>query len=226
MRVCIVGNGEVALKSKHKSFIDNSEVVIRMGSYVTEGFEDFVGSKTDIIASGTSLLKFWKNIKRITRDDVVVWGMNPVFSSKTIEGLTNHSKYLLKFCNEWLKQMYGKNQPSLQEHENNLQILKRFTSFGSIDWQDVVNLIDKLGYPKISVLNNDLGELIRPTLGMFVLEKVMKDFPDYEIYLKGFDFSNSYWYWDTTPRVRSKNFPILERVLCRKYERNQILTFL
>ena len=51
MNVCIVGNGESALYKKNGNFIDSCEVVIRLGNFETEKYEQYIGSKTDIYCS-------------------------------------------------------------------------------------------------------------------------------------------------------------------------------
>ena len=51
MSVCIVGNGPSAVKNKSGRFIDGCDTVIRIGNYVIDGYEQFVGSKTDIYVS-------------------------------------------------------------------------------------------------------------------------------------------------------------------------------
>ena len=59
--IIIVGNGEDVLKNKNGNLIDSFNTVVRLGRYVTDGFEDYVGSKTDIIST-----IYWKlNIDRL-----------------------------------------------------------------------------------------------------------------------------------------------------------------
>ena len=47
-RIVIVGNGGSSINSKNGTFIDNSDIVVRLKSFVTKDFEDYVGSKTSI----------------------------------------------------------------------------------------------------------------------------------------------------------------------------------
>jgi hypothetical protein len=69
--VCVVGNGACALREKSGDFINSCEIVIRLGEFVTKGYEEFVGSKTNIYVSRwrkcktrpkeffSNLLEFW-----------------------------------------------------------------------------------------------------------------------------------------------------------------------
>lgn len=48
-RVFIIGNGPSATKHKLGKTIDAADVVVRINDFKTTGFEDYVGSKTDIL---------------------------------------------------------------------------------------------------------------------------------------------------------------------------------
>lgn len=66
--VIIVGNGESVLEKKSGSYIDSFDTVVRLGSYVTDGFEDYVGEKTDIIST-----IYWKlDIERLSKTKVIL----------------------------------------------------------------------------------------------------------------------------------------------------------
>ena len=61
--IVIVGNGEGVLDNKNGKKIDSFNTVVRLGRYVTDGYEDFVGTKTDIIST-----IYWKlNIDRLKK---------------------------------------------------------------------------------------------------------------------------------------------------------------
>lgn len=47
-RVIIVGNGTSVLDHKNGNLIDGFDVVVRMNSFRTKGFEDYTGTKTNI----------------------------------------------------------------------------------------------------------------------------------------------------------------------------------
>lgn len=65
MRV-IVGNGPSVLKRKNGSLINNADMVVRIGKYITEGFEEYVGSKTDYWFSLTNDRRERKDVTKIT----------------------------------------------------------------------------------------------------------------------------------------------------------------
>ena len=55
-KIVIVGNSGEALGSKKGPLVDNCDIVIRMNDFVTKGYENDLGSKTDIIACAFSSL--------------------------------------------------------------------------------------------------------------------------------------------------------------------------
>jgi hypothetical protein len=66
--IVIVGNGESNLDIKNGSAIDKFKTVVRLGSYITEGFEEYVGSKTDIIST-----IYWKlDTDRLKKHKVIL----------------------------------------------------------------------------------------------------------------------------------------------------------
>jgi hypothetical protein len=64
----IVGNGEGVLEKQNGKVIDSFDTVVRLGRYVTEGYEKYVGEKTDIIST-----IFWKlDLDRLKKSKVIL----------------------------------------------------------------------------------------------------------------------------------------------------------
>lgn len=49
LKVFVIGNGPSALRHHRRSQIDRADVVVRMNNFKTQGFEKWVGSRTDIL---------------------------------------------------------------------------------------------------------------------------------------------------------------------------------
>ena len=47
-KILLVGNGSSMLDNKRKDLIDSYDTVVRFNSYKIEGYEEYVGTKTDI----------------------------------------------------------------------------------------------------------------------------------------------------------------------------------
>jgi len=54
--IVIVGNSGEAINSKKGSLVDSCDIVIRLNNFETEGYEEDIGSKTDIIVCAFSSL--------------------------------------------------------------------------------------------------------------------------------------------------------------------------
>ena len=66
--ILIVGNGEGILEEKKGSLIDSFDTVVRLGQYVLDGYEEYTGTKTDIIST-----IYWKlNLERLKNTKVIL----------------------------------------------------------------------------------------------------------------------------------------------------------
>ena len=93
-RIIVVGNGESVLESEAGNIIDNFKTVVRLGRYVTDGFEKYVGSKTDIIST-----IYWKlDIDRL-RDHKVILSVPLNYQEKFIES----EEFITKEFSEYKK---------------------------------------------------------------------------------------------------------------------------
>lgn len=69
MKIIVVGNGSSNLTKVHGKVIDTYDKVIRINDYVLEGFESFVGTKTDIWAMDTNT--FSHNVEYYDRFETI-----------------------------------------------------------------------------------------------------------------------------------------------------------
>lgn len=159
--VIIVGNGEGVLSSKNGPLIDSFNTVVRLGSYVTDGFEDYVGCKTDIIST-----IYWKlSIDRLKTTKVILnvpIGMQKNFNKSQEYINTEFSKYTSNI-------LYLNNKDDIQ---------------GLIDMY-----VDIL--PPFSGI-----ESINFSLGFKTFYFIKKLFPGKKIFVTGFDFFKTGWYWN------------------------------
>jgi hypothetical protein len=49
LKVVVIGNGPSALRCRRASMIQKADVVVRMNNFKTQGFERYIGSRTDIL---------------------------------------------------------------------------------------------------------------------------------------------------------------------------------
>ena len=66
--IIIIGNGCSVLSKKNGNRIDKFSEVVRLGQFQINGFEDYIGSKTDIISTS-----HWKlNRNRLTKTKTII----------------------------------------------------------------------------------------------------------------------------------------------------------
>lgn len=127
-KIVIVGNGECALAKKNGTLIDSFNTVVRLGQYETEGYEDYVGSKTDIIST-----IYWKlNIERLKKHKVILsipLNMQSEFSigNNFINSEFNKHKKNIIYINEFsdikgLMDMYESIMPPLNKENINFSL--------------------------------------------------------------------------------------------------------
>ena len=117
-KIIIVGNGENILDKKNGHLIDNFDKVVRLGQYKTKGYEEFTGTKTDILST-----IFWKlDFERLKNHKIILnvpLNMQEQFfeSEKFVEEKYSNYKsnilYMNKFDDiEGLREYYKKTLPA------------------------------------------------------------------------------------------------------------------
>lgn len=129
--IIIVGNGEGVLDKKNGALIDSFETVVRLGRYVTDGFEEFVGSKTDIIST-----IYWKlDIDRLAK-------------TKVILNVPLHLQDTFLESEEYIENMlssYKSNIIYLNKEEDKEQLIKEYTDILP-PFRNIQNINFSLGF--------------------------------------------------------------------------------
>jgi hypothetical protein len=86
-RILLVGNNLTALERKQARIIDNYDIVVRFGKGIQSGFEEYIGSKTDVWMTG----EFRRDMHRLLSKDVVCL-YNPSFIKKAEPPSWQHVK--------------------------------------------------------------------------------------------------------------------------------------
>jgi hypothetical protein len=159
MKIAVIGNGECALKTKTGHLIDECNHIIRLGNFIIDNYQEYIGSKTTIIG--------------------------------TTEKKTDNI-HLAPYV--WYVEDYT-------DEENN-------------------TIIEKLKYSDSMSIKD-----FRPTIGIRTLQKALDTFQDSKIYVKGFDFLSSGWYWDPKHTYGAVSHPtLLEKIYYTKLvSRKQII---
>ena len=199
MEVIIVGNGTSVLNKKHDKLIDGHDIVIRLGGYVTEGYEEFVGIKTDIWSNGVSTIKIWKYFDEniINRH---LWVMIP-------EDISTEYEYL----KQWKKEKYSDYQFSQHVHNERLEKLKKNNMVECVKDEYLKILLKELNIFKYYTI----GYFLRPSLGICTIFTALQKYN--HVNLIGFDYLRSGWYWDVNHiHTIGKHNSLMEKIWIEK----------
>ena len=159
-KIVLVGNSGEALNYKAGATIDSLDVVIRMNDFAVYGYEDCVGSKTDIVVCAFSGDNKICNIKSYpsypTRDlakNSTVWSAR--FFNNQYDSRGSQRK---KLCEDLLSHSNVK-QPTLDQWNRALK--NAYSDF----WRK------------------------QPSTGLMAIEMALEEYSTDEIYLYGFDFN-------------------------------------
>jgi len=159
-KIVLVGNSGEALKSKAGTLIDSFNVVVRMNDFAIFGYEDFVGSKTDVLVCAFS-------------------GDNKICDIK------NHPKYptreIAKNCLVWSARFFDPlyDPRGLQRKK----ICENFIGHSNIKFPT----LEQWNRALDNAYSNFWRK--QPSTGLVAIEMAIEEYPSSEIYLYGFDFS-------------------------------------
>lgn len=184
-RIVIIGNGNKVLKAKKRDFVDSSTMVIRLNNFRIEGYEDYVGTKTDVYSCYTKYLDY------IGTSDAV----RLVRCKKAWE-------YLL------VDQADAVERTSPEDFQKKKEDYFKIHTFPRVDptqlkiWHLFVTDKSKMKSYPFDVVISDIEFDLNYSTGFRTILYALKHYADHEIYVTGFDnFFGSGWYWDYTAKM-------------------------
>lgn len=181
MNVCIVGNGACALYKKNGTFIDSCDLVVRLGEFVIEGWEEYIGTKTDVYLSRWHKSKnrtkeFFESLKEL-------WIPKPYeYREKTYDalissyGITSKIRYIPKSLIFSYKARYPFRYVTASENRIRERHLYCYV----------------------------------PDSGIVAIDMVKYFYPDSTCWITGFDNCSSGYYWNVDKQLDLADPPILE----------------
>lgn len=199
MKTIIVGNGTSVLAKTQGCFVDSHDVVIRLGSYRTEGFEEHVGSKTSIWANGLSTNKIWKCLKNVTNK--MIWIIEP----------SDHPTEC-QYIKRWQSIKYE--PPHQCDKLTHSRQLKDLAKQNCVDF--ISNSCLEYLCASLNIENYCTSEdFLRPSLGVCCIAKVLENHPAVNII--GFDCMKTGWYWDPSHKhCYNKHSSLMEKIWLEK----------
>lgn len=231
MKICVVGNGVGAIARQNGSFIDSCDVVVRIKNFELKGFEEFVGSKTDVFSS-----KWFSWFDRNTNEPLCFDFLDSV---KTLMFMfpneENSSKFHVKEYVNLYKNLQLTNELpaplcTWSDHKSLLikfnLIDKHIIYFSDKDIEELccdILKIDKIDYV---IANRQQPAIIEPTCGIRTIFKIIKEYPNDEIFLTGFDGFVTSWYWNPQHKINPSHHYLTERMYLNYLKKTKQVIFL
>lgn len=166
MKIVLIGNGECALNKENGDFINKCNLIIRLGNFVLNGYEKYIGNRTDIYVSRWYKAKF--------RDESFFNSISEMWIPRTFD--TREQKHD-KLVNE-----YNLN--------NKIRYIPSEIIFGykiKFPFNVIIHNTSKS-------VNKDL-QCCLPDSGIIAIDMAKHFYPNSEIYISGFDNCKTGYYW-------------------------------
>ena len=169
MKLCIVGNGATALNNHNSKFINNCDLVVRIGNFVLDGYESYIGSKLDIYISR------WHKCKN-----------RPISFFESLKHF-------------WIPRTYDTREKHYDEYVQKYNLAKKIEYIPN-------SLIFKyktkypFRYVRKEAVKGKSDELFCciPDSGIVAIDLAKHFYPEYTVYITGFDNCKTGYYWDPT----------------------------
>lgn len=218
MKIAIIGNGSTAIKNENGKFIDNCDLVLRIKNFQLNGYEKWVGSKTDWYAS-----KWFCWFDRVTFEPLPMLFTKNIktFMFMFFDPLTTYQNFNSNYVNLY-SNLQLKNEFPLSN--GNMEIHKRYIEYYGLNDKNIIYMeptdIEELAVRelRLSEKNYDKkgNKLVEPTVGIRSIYKMLKLYPNAEIFISGFDGFVTSWYWDVNHKINQHHNYLTERLFLNK----------
>lgn len=232
-KLIVIGNGNGILDKKNGSLIDSFDYVVRMGSCQVAGYEEYVGTRTDLYRSSWDRMfelieGVLYPIKNNIRSNNFLF-LEPDYDvfSETIADANNINLkklfYKKKFVEHRFYNLLSCNIPQRILHDFFLRIINILYCSNNIFYMTIKQRIDIF-----KKLNNTIQfkEAFLPSGGLCTLLFVLETFKDYSIWITGFDGFQTKYYWRSTDVSFKVHSSLHENLFLKELTKNKIITVL
>lgn len=185
----IVGNGGSTLNKKNGKFIDSCDVVIRIKKFTINGFEEFVGTRTDIWATK------WFCYKPGVFDKIWLPFLDP---NSAIE---SHS---IKLMNDFMfKNQFDNRVPDLSKHNEYVANIGS-SKIDFLKEDELTKCLAELKLEYQQVYTKSGINVYHPTTYLLTTFLALERFPAHNVYITGCDNFEQGYYWNLDETKRSR----------------------
>lgn len=197
MKIALIGNGESALNNKNGHFIDKCDIVIRLGNFIVDSYEEYVGSKTDIYVSRWYKAKYREN------------------------------KFFQRIKEMWIPRTFCSREQKYDHliDENNLINRIKYIPNEIIFKYKIKFPYTKIIHNTSKSVNKNL-QCCLPDSGIIAIDMAKHYYPDTELFISGFDNCKTSYYWSINHKIDKLSDQMLEHQFkyLKDYINNNIIT--
>lgn len=215
MKIIVVGNGSCSNKNGKR--IDSFDYVVRMGSCCLKGYEEYVGTRTDMLRSS------WDRLLRVEKCGKIHF-VNKICNYKDFLFLEPHYDpyretslhgglpHLYKIFNKprFLKKRF---KTVINERIMHEQYVHQYLPTKNIFYYSINDRINL--FSTYNNLHND-KTLHMPSAGLFTIDYIIKTFTNSEIFITGFDGFKTRYYWRQNDEYFDSHSSIKEQLYIKK----------
>lgn len=201
--VITVGNAGNIINGKNGKFIDSADFVVRMGNCATRGYEEYIGSKTDMYRVSWDRLLHNINKTGIYRPiDIHFTFKHLLFLEQNINehyettAQANVKRLTKLFYKPFFTEMsfnsfvFTKNiHPFL--HESCLSYFNQKYKVQAVEYMKIQDRVDVF----MDINTPQCTDIVIPSSGILTLYHILKKFPNENHYILGFDGFQTRYYW-------------------------------
>jgi len=199
-KVCIVGNGGSSI-CQNGLFIDECDIVIRIKNFKLQGYEKYVGSKTDIWF--TKWFSFLENpIKnKLLINNTKIW--LPILDPEL--PIINSS---LKVVNDYMfTNNFHHKKVDLNLHKQ-LKIEAGVNNLIFLSEEELLYCLSSIGLNENLTYTKSGVNVLHPTTYLYAILLSLQRFPNHKIYITGCDGFEKGYYWNLNESKRNdKTWP-------------------
>lgn len=229
----VVGNSSNVLHKKNGTKIDSFDYVVRMGSCQINGYEDYVGTKTDLYRSS------WDRMFELLQDTLYPVKNNivakkflflepdyDVFHESIIDANNIALKklfYKKKFVEHRFYDLLSHSMPERILHDYFLKFINILYQTHDVAYMSIHQRIDIF-----KKLNNvlQLKNVFLPSGGLCTLLYVLDTYKDYSIWITGFDGFQTKYYWRSTDVSFKVHSSLHENLFLKELVKNNLVKVL
>ena len=228
MNVVIIGNGSSVFSNKNGNKIDTFDYVVRMGTCIIEGYERYVGTKTDLLrTSWDRIIKkdstFVFNNKTVSCKNLLFLepDFDPYVETIPCAGMYKFRKIFSK--KRFYEFRFGSVISNANERIVHDSFIDQFLQGYNIEYYKQIDREQLFIHYNNTVPD---GILHLPSGGLCTIDYVVKRFHGCNIFITGFDSFKTKYYWRNNDEYFDTHCAVKEAIYLKRLLKRGVISLL